>query len=418
MGAEMIRLCSPFGTRSTSIMGGTIACVIMLIALPASAQTSARSGTAGSAAGTASMPAVSQNGTAGNPGGFADLAEKVVPAVIAVVAKVAPTSQSSSGRSSELGEPDDDAPAQESPGPRLPRQGKAPDAGQAITMGSGFFISPDGYAVTNNHVVEDSDTAEIRTSDEKTYSAKVIGKDPLSDIALIKVDGRNDFSYVKLADQPPRVGDWVLTAGNPFGLGGTVTAGIVSARERNIGIGSAIDGGFIQIDASVNNGDSGGPSFNTRGEVVGVNSMIFSPSGGSVGVAFAIPAYTVKTVIPQLKDKGTVTRGWVGAEIQTVTPELADGLGAKDLHGAIVAKVQGNGPAARAGLTSGDVITAVNGEPIKSANELTKKVHGMKPGSSVQFAMVRQGKENSLKVTLGEMPRPDNTVGVAGQHSR
>jgi serine protease Do len=217
---------------------------------------------------------------------------------------------------------------------------------------------------------------------------------------LIKVDGRTDFSYVKLADQSPRVGDWVLTVGNPFGLRGTVTAGIVSAREREIGTGE----GFIQIDAPINSGDSGGPSFNTDGDVIGVNSMIFSPSGGSSGVAFAIPADTVKAVIPQLKEKGAVTRGTMGAEVQSMTSEIADSLGVNNLRGAIVARVQGNGPAAKAGLRGGDVITSVGGEPIKSANELTKKVHAMAPGSSIRLAFVRQGKEDSLNVTLGQLP--------------
>jgi len=219
---------------------------------------------------------------------------------------------------------------------------------------------------------------------------------------LLKVDGHTDFSYVKLADRLPRVGDWVLTVGNPFGLGGTVTAGIVSARERDIGTGSVE--GFLQIDAPINSGDSGGPSFNADGEVIGVNSMIFSPSGGSSGVAFAIPADTVKMVIPQLKEKGAVTRGSMGAELQSVTAEIADSLGVDNLRGAIVASVQDNGPAAKAGIKGGDVITSLGGEPIRNANELTRKVHAMAPGSSIRLAFVRGGKENSLNVTLGRLP--------------
>jgi serine protease Do len=219
---------------------------------------------------------------------------------------------------------------------------------------------------------------------------------------LIKVDGRTDFTYVKLSDQPARVGDWVLSAGNSFGLGNSVTAGIVSARDRKLENDSSED--FVQIDAPINSGDSGGPSFNTNGEVIGVNSMIYSPSGGSVGVAFAIPAATVKAVIPQLKDKGAVTRGWIGAEIQSITPDLAEGLGMNHVGGAIVANVQDNGPAAKAGLRSGDVITSVSGEPIKNAGELTKKIQASAPGSSIQLAMLRKGKQSSLGVTLGEFP--------------
>ena len=212
----------------------------------------------------------------------------------------------------------------------MPEGGLAADAprgrqfGQA--QGSGFFISADGYAVTNNHVVEKATSVEISTDDGKIHTAKVIGTDPRTDLALIKVDGSN-FPYVKLAETSPRIGDWVLAVGNPFGLGGTVTAGIVSARGRDIGAGPYDD--FLQIDAPVNKGNSGGPTFNTEGSVIGVNTAIFSPSGGSVGIAFAIPAETVKSVVAQLKDKGSVTRGWIGVQIQPVTPEIADSLGMK-----------------------------------------------------------------------------------------
>jgi serine protease Do len=250
--------------------------------------------------------------------------------------------------------------------------------------------------------VENSDIAQIRTNDDKIYQAKVVGTDRLSDLALIKVDGRNDFSYVTLADQLPRVGDWVLAVGNPFGLRGTVTAGIVSARERTIAAASPED--LIQIDAPINQGDSGGPTFDTSGNVIGVNSIIFSPSGGSVGVSFAIPADTVKKVVAQLRDKGTVTRGWIGVEAQTITPDLADGLGRSNLHGAIVASVQRNSPAAKAGLASGDVITSIGGNPIKDANDLAKKIHGMAPGSLAQLSLFREGNERSITVALGQLP--------------
>src|SRR5207237_4560494 len=196
---------------------------------------------------------------------------------------------------------------------------------------------------------------EITTDDGKTYSAKVIGSDPRTDIALIKVEGRNDFPYVKLADRAPRIGDWVLAVGNPFGLGGTVTAGIVSARGRDIGAGPYDD--FIQIDASVNSGNSGGPTFDMDGNVVGVNTAIFSPSGGSVGIAFDIPAETVKSVVAQLKDKGMVNRGWIGVQIQPVTADIAESLGMKGTEGALVTEPQADSPAAQAGVLPGDVIT-------------------------------------------------------------
>jgi serine protease Do len=250
-------------------------------------------------------------------------------------------------------------------------------------------------------VVEKATTVEISTDDGKIHTAKVIGTDPRTDLALIKVDG-NNFPYVKLAEASPRIGDWVLAVGNPFGLGGTVTAGIVSARGRDIGAGPYDD--FLQIDAPVNKGNSGGPTFNTEGSVIGVNTAIFSPSGGSVGIAFAIPAETVKSVVAQLKDKGTVTRGWIGVQIQPVTPEIADSLGMKKPGGALVAEPQKDGPAAKAGIQSGDVITAVNDNPVADARDLARKIGGMAPGATVKLGIVRAGTEKTLSLTLGELP--------------
>ena len=205
-----------------------------------------------------------------------------------------------------------------------------------MALGSGVFISPDGYAVTNNHVVQRGISFKIATEDSAIYAAKVVGADLLTDLALLKVDGRDDFPYVRLADHEPRIGDWVIAVGNPYGLGGTVTAGIVSARGRHIGTDSYDD--FIQIDAPINKGNSGGPSFNLDGKVVGVNTAIFSPSGGSVGIGFAIPTTTVKTVMRQLREKGVVTRGTLGVEIQVVTPDIASALGLKRVEGALVAR--------------------------------------------------------------------------------
>jgi serine protease Do len=383
---KMVHGYSAFISFRLSIVSAAFASALLVIANTAHAQAANSSADHG----------------APGPGGFADLAEKVGPAVIGVSAKAAAAEDEPPGQSlGPDGGPDQDAPGRAVPGPDRPGPGHAPKSGEMTSIGSGFFVSPDGYAVTNNHVVEGGDTAEIRTHDNKIYKARVIGKDPLSDLALLKVDGRTDFTYVNLADQPPRTGDWILAVGNSFGLGNTVTAGIVSARARDLPTGSSDD--FVQIDAKINRGDSGGPSFNTQGDVIGVNSMIFSPSGGSVGVAFAIPADTVKAVIPQLKDKGVVTRGWMGVEVQSITPELAEGLGANNLRGAIVVGVQGGGPAAKAGLRSGDVITSVNDEPIKSANELTKKVHAGAPGSSIKLSVVRENTQISSNVTLGQL---------------
>ena len=335
------------------------------------------------------------------PMGFADIVETVKPAVISVRVKSEATPQLSSDRElpfpkgsqmeqffKRFGMPDGM--------PNAPR-GRNQMSGQ----GSGFLISADGYAVTNNHVVENASTVEVAFDDGKTYSAKVIGTDPRTDLALIKIDGGN-FPHVRLADKAPRVGDWVLAVGNPFGLGGTVTAGIVSARGRDIGAGPYDD--FIQIDAPVNKGNSGGPTFNTDGSVIGVNTAIYSPSGGSVGIAFAIPAETVKTVVAQLKDKGKVARGWIGVQIQPVTKEIADSLNLKNNEGALVAEPQKDSPAAKAGIEAGDVIVSVDGNRVKDARELSRRIGGMAPGANIKLGVLSKGSEKTINLTLGELP--------------
>jgi serine protease Do len=340
------------------------------------------------------------------PMGFADIVDKVKPAVISVRVKVAsgpkmmgfegdlPSAPNSQIERffRRFGMPEGMNPDE----PRTPRN-------RLVTgQGSGFFITADGYAVTNNHVVDKADTVEVTTDDGKTYTAKVIGTDPRTDLALIKIDGRNDFPHAKLADAAPRIGDWVLAVGNPFGLGGTVTAGIVSARGRDIGAGPYDD--FIQIDAPVNKGNSGGPTFDVDGNVIGVNTAIFSPSGGSVGIAFAIPATTVKSVVAQLKDSGKVSRGWMGVQIQPVTAEIAESLGLKASEGALVSEPQPNSPAVKAGIQAGDVITAVNGTAIKDAKELARQIGSMAPGSTVKLTVWRKGEQKTFSVALGELP--------------
>jgi serine protease Do len=346
--------------------------------------------------------------TASGPASFADIVEAVKPAVIGVQTKRSETSDEQSGSSMDRFLREFGAPlTPDIPGDRHPPR-------MVTTQGSGFFISADGYAVTNNHVIEGSNTAEIQTDDQKTYSAKVVGSDPISDLALLKVEGRSDFAFVKLADEMPRVGDWVLAVGNPFGLGGTVTAGIVSARERNIG--GVTSESLLQIDAPINKGDSGGPTFDLNGKVIGVNMMIFSPSGGSIGIAFAIPAATVRTIIPQLKDKGVVSRGWLGVQIQPVTQEIADVLGLKQAQGALVADTVADGPAAKAGIISGDIIASVDGAPIKDATALSKAIAGAAPGTSVKLAVLREGKERSIHIALGELPVPTQNPAASRQH--
>src|SRR5216683_3354697 len=344
------------------------------------------------------------------PVGFADIVERVKPSVISVKVNI-----NEKLAKDDSANNNDDSPFQPgSPMERFFRRFGGPDGmppglrggprgrGAVTGQGSGFFISADGYAVTNNHVVDGASKVEVTTDDGKTYTAKVFGTDARTDLALIKVEGSPNFPFAKLSDTKPRIGDWVLAVGNPFGLGGTVTAGIVSASGRDIGNGPYDD--FIQIDAPVNKGNSGGPAFNMQGEVVGVNTAIYSPSGGSVGIAFSIPASTVKNVIAQLKDKGSVSRGWIGVQIQPVTQDIADSMGLKQAEGALVADPQKDGPAAKAGLEAGDVITAVNGQSVKDARELARIIGGFAPGSTAKLDVLHKGQSKVVSLALGQLP--------------
>jgi serine protease Do len=336
--------------------------------------------------------------------GFADIVAKVKPAVISVRVRL------DAEKTASLDDNDGRTP-QGAPFDRFFRQFGLPDGTPngaeprarrpAAAEGSGFFISADGYAVTNNHVVDHPKTVQVVTDDGKLLTAKVIGTDPKTDLALIKVEG-SDFPFVNFADRDPRIGDWVIAVGNPFGLGGTVTAGVVSARGRDIGSGPYDD--YIQIDAPVNKGNSGGPTFDVSGNVIGVNTAIFSPSGGSVGIGFDIPADTVKTVVAQLKDSGHVTRGWMGVQIQAVTADIADSLGLKKAEGAIVNEPQVDSPAAKAGITSGDVIMTLDGNAVKDSHMLARKIGAMAPGSSVKLGVLHNGSEKTVTLTLGTLP--------------
>ncbi|WP_244287954.1 Do family serine endopeptidase [Labrenzia sp. 011] len=280
-----------------------------------------------------------------------------------------------------------------------------------MSQGSGFFISEDGYVVTNQHVIDKGTEFTVIDQDGKEYSATLIGADKRTDLALLKVDSDKEFTYVDFADEAPQVGEWTVAIGNPFGLGGSVTAGIVSARGRDIGAGPYDD--FIQIDAPVNRGNSGGPAFNMHGEVIGVNAAIFSPSGGNVGIAFAIPASTAQDVIMELKDDGTVVRGWLGVQIQNVTDDIAESLGLDEARGAIVAEAQEDSPAEKAGLRSGDTILAVEGRSVKGPRELSKIIASYDPDTRIDVTVWRDGKEKDVTVKLGRLQEKEQVASAA-----
>jgi len=346
---------------------------------------------------------------------FADIVEKVSPAVVSVrvSAKVAPTADNGQGGFffNFPGFPDlpEDHPLNrffrnqpQQPDRHFGNRNR-PQRVRPTSQGSGFFISADGYLVTNNHVVDGGAEFMIVLDDGTELSAKLVGTDPRTDLAVLKVDDDRTFTYVDFADDSAvRVGDWVVAVGNPFGLGGTVTAGIISARGRDIGAGPYDD--FIQIDAAVNRGNSGGPAFNLNGQVVGINTAIFSPSGGNVGIAFAIPASTAKDVVSRLIDNGTVERGWLGVQIGQVTKDIANALGMPKAQGAIVNSPQDDGPAKVAGIEAGDVITAVNGKTVESPRELARMIANIAPGSTAEISIWRDSATKTISVKLGEMP--------------
>ncbi len=280
------------------------------------------------------------------------------------------------------------------------------------SLGSGFIFDHEGDVVTNNHVVENADQIKVRLANGKEFDAKVVGRDPNTDLALIKIKGSNGLSPLQLGDSNKlRVGSWVLAIGSPFGLEQTVTTGIVSAKGRVIGAGPYDD--FIQTDASINPGNSGGPLLNMKGEVVGINTAIFSRSGDNVGVGFAIPVNLAKGVIAQLKEDGEVTRGWLGIGIQDLSPELAEYYGAKDDKGALVSQVFEGDPAEKAGIKKGDIITSVDGKRISTSRELSREIANTKVGKKVSISLLRDGREQTIEVELAK--RKDSRLALADQ---
>ncbi len=347
--------------------------------------------------------------------GVADLVEKVMPAVFSVQVKHANVANT---ETPNLG--------QDFPGlpeeflDRFPqfRQGQPfqrPQRRDGMAQGSGFVISADGYAVTNNHVVQGAEEVNVKFDDGADYTATVVGTDPMTDLAVIKIQSDKTFKFVEFSGKEPRVGDWVMAVGNPFGLGGSVTTGIISARGRDIGSGPYDD--FLQIDASINRGNSGGPAFNSEGELVGITTAIFSPSGGSVGIGFAIPASTAQSVIESLRGDGSVTRGWLGVQIQPVTQEIAESLGLATSKGAIVSDVTEDSPALKAGFQTGDTILKVDGKDIADARDLAKRIARIKPESKVPVTIVRDGKTMDISVTIGTMPESQRMASAGGENS-
>ena len=341
---------------------------------------------------------------------FADIVEKVKPAVVSVAVTAAGEAKVASARGGKKGGglegmPDlpDDHPLNEF-FKNLPKEFRAPQqAPKTQAQGSGFVISADGYIVTNNHVVENATKIQVSFDEHNKFDADLIGTDPRTDLALLKIKTTGKtFPFVKFAaDGPGRVGDWVIAVGNPFGLGGTVTAGIISAFGRDIGSGPY---DFVQIDAAVNKGNSGGPTFNLNGDVIGVNTAIYSPSGGSVGIAFAIPARTATEVIEQLKSKGTVSRGWLGVKIQNIDEDTASSLGLNEPKGALITEITPNGPSSGSGLKAQDAILQINDAKIADSRELARKIAEFAPNTNVDVKVWRNGKEETVKVKLGTFP--------------
>ena len=358
----------------------------------------------------------------GAPGSFADIFEKVAPAVVSINV-TSRRSAAEGGSANGLPFPFNQMPQFQNPGRGAPRGGATPrgrgapgtgdsdgdgedDGPEAQASGSGFFISADGYIVTNNHVIENATSITVVLNDKRELKAKLIGKDEDADLAVIKVEG-GSFPFAQFeTQQKPRVGDWVLAVGNPFLLGGTATAGIVSALGRDLppDTAGAFPVDYIQIDAPINRGNSGGPTFDVYGRVIGVNTAIYSQSGGSIGIGFAVPADTAEGIVKQLIAGKKVTRGYLGATIQNVTPDAAESLGLSPNAGALVTDVTANGPGARGGLQAGDLVTSLNGQKVTSSSSLTRLVAKTPAGDPMRLEIRRKGKPMQITVTAGLRP--------------
>lgn len=346
------------------------------------------------------------------PEGFADLAEKLLPSVVNISTKQSIDSDDMHSFDFQFppGSPFEEF-FKEFHGkrlPQLPQENNGKKRRQKVTsLGSGFIIDKKGYVVTNMHVIQDADEISVILHDDTTLKAKLVGRDKKTDLAVLKVETKKELTPVSFGDSDKtRVGDWILAIGNPFGLGGTVTTGIISARARDINSGPYDD--FLQTDAPINRGNSGGPMFDMAGKVIGVNTAIYSPSGGSVGIGFAIPATIAKNVVSQLIEHGTTKRGWLGVRIQAVTDDIAKSMGMKKAMGALVSSVTEDGPAKKAGVKTGDVIIEFNGKKIPEMHKLPRIVAETKIDSVASLKVIRKGKVKTLSVKLGELEQSDD----------
>ncbi len=399
--------------RLAALAGGV---ALSLVAMPLLAETTPDRSAAAAQTAVTALPS------------FGPLVKEVMPAVVNISVEMKEPVADQSGVQNEAQPGDDGDQDQAGPGPgdngqmpefpaspfdqflhRFFQQGPngmpmAPQGRVArMALGSGFIIDPSGYIVTNNHVVENADKVTVVFQDGSKHPAKIIGRDEKTDLALIKIDAPKPLPYVEWGDSnASHVGDWVLAVGNPFGLGGTVSTGIISARGRDIHEGPYDD--FLQIDASINRGNSGGPTFSLDGKVIGINTAIYSPNGGSVGIGFAIPASLAKPVIEQLKEHGKVERGWLGVQIQEVTPELAKSLGLPKEEGALVADVTKDGPAQKVGIKQGDVILSFDGHDVAKLRDLPLAVAETPVGEAAKVEVWRSGKEETLAPVIAAMP--------------
>jgi serine protease Do len=353
-------------------------------------------------AGTTAITITPTTALAVPAGGYGDMVETLAPAVVFIeVTGKAPDTQSLAD-ALPPGFPREEL--ERRFGPMFPDGGESNNDAPAQGLGSGFIISKDGLIVTNNHVVDGAETVKVKLNDDKEYDAEVIGTDPLTDIALIKITADVDLPTVSWGDSDTvRAGDEAVAIGNPFGLGGTVTSGIVSAVSRDIQSGPYDD--YIQTDAAINRGNSGGPLFNAEGEVIGVNTMIFSPGGGSVGIGFAVPSDLVQNVVTDLQDDGTIARGWLGVQIKPMTEEIASVLGYDEPKGAVIEDVSADSPAAEAGLENGDIILTFADKDIVDVGDLTRAVADITPGSDTKAIVWRDGKEVTIDVTVGDLAK-------------